>query len=224
MDRDFSEALERLKAQGACLWPGVIPSRQMDALEVELAVGPPRRPVPLEYIGIWLKGTELPGWAAGVLGPAARPVRALLMGKTAEDNWAIAFHQDTTVAVKAHREVPGFGPWVNKANFYHAQAPAEVMARMLSVRLHLDDSGEANGPLQWIGGSHEFGKLGAAMIATLAAAGPINTLHVRRGEMLFMNPLVLHGSGRALASTPRRVLHIEWAGLPLPGGLEWAWF
>ena len=49
--------------------------------------------------------------------------------------------QDTTVAVKTHRDVMGFGPWVNKAHFYHAQAPAEMMARMISVRLHLDDSG-----------------------------------------------------------------------------------
>ncbi len=196
----------------------------MVELDAYLAEGPPRRPVPMNSLGPWLQQTGLPIWITEILGSAARPVRSLLMGKDADDNWAIAFHQDTTVAVRAHREVPGFGPWVNKAHFYHAQAPAEVMGRMISVRLHLDDSGLQSGPLKWIPYSHRHGKLNEVGIADLVTEGSAETFTAKRGELVLMNPLLLHGSDRALSPAPRRVLHIEWANFELPGGLEWAWY
>jgi hypothetical protein len=213
-------ALALLARDGVCRWPEPFDATALEAL---LGPSPERRPVPLAPLAAWLGGTCLPALLTELLGPGARPVRALLMGKGGEENWAIPFHQDTTLALKEYREVPGFDGWANKAHFYHAQAPAEVMEAVLSTRLHLDDCGPDNGPLKVIPGSHTGGKLDAAAIAQRTRE-PALTFAALRGEVVLMKPLVLHGSDRAESTTPRRVLHIEWAAVALPGGLEWAWF
>ncbi|MBK8725136.1 MAG: phytanoyl-CoA dioxygenase family protein [Holophagaceae bacterium] len=219
-------ALHALDRDGACLWPEALAEDSLQALEAALTGGPllERRPIGLEALAEWLRPTFFPGLAAEVLGPGARPVRALLMGKGESENWAIAFHQDTTLALKAYREVPGFGHWVNKAHFYHVQAPAAVMEAMLATRIHLDDCGEGNGPLKVLPGSHTDGRLDEGALAARVAAGGAFTIHAGRGGIVLMRPLALHGSDRATAPAPRRVLHIEWVAEDLPGGLEWAWF
>lgn len=219
-------ALAALDRDGACLWPDGLDADCLRALEEGLAGGPllERRPIGLETLNAWLQPTFLPTLATNILGPGARPVRALLMGKGESENWAIAFHQDTTVALKAHRDVPGFGPWVNKAHFYNVQAPAAVMAGMLATRVHLDDCGPGNGPLKVLPGSHRRGRLDDTAIAAQAAVAEPLAFHAERGQIVLMRPLVLHGSDRAEEPAPRRVLHIEWAGVELPGALEWAWF
>ena len=137
---------------------------------------------------------------------------------------AIAFHQDTTLALKEPREVPGFGPWVNKAHFYQAQAPASVMEGMLATRIHLDPCGLGQGPLQVLPGSHLGGRLGDAEIAGWRSRMAPRTVLASRGDVVLMRPLLLHGSDRATDPSPRRVLHVEWAAAPPPGGLAWAWF
>lgn len=220
-------ALEALRGEGCAPWPEALDPRSLADLEAHLAGGLllERRPVGLAALQAWLGGTFLPGLLADLLGAGARPVRALLMGKQAETgNWAIAFHQDTTLALKEPRDVPGFGPWVNKAHFYHAQAPASVMAGMLATRLHLDDCGEGQGPLKVLPGSHLGGRLGDAEIAAWCSRVEPRAVLASRGDVVLMRPLVLHGSDRATDPSPRRVLHVEWAAAPLPGGLAWAWF
>ncbi|MFN8010261.1 MAG: phytanoyl-CoA dioxygenase family protein [Holophagaceae bacterium] len=220
-------AREALDRDGVCRWPEALPEAVVAELEDRLGAGSPleRRPIGLDALQNWLAGTFLPDRVAGILGPDARPVRALLMGKAADrENWAIAWHQDSTLALKEPREVPGFGPWVNKAHFYHAQAPASVMEGMLATRLHLDPCGEGQGPLKVLPGSHLGGRLGDAEIEAWRARVEPRTILASRGDVVFMKPLVLHGSDRATDPSPRRVLHVEWASAPLPGGLAWAWF
>jgi ectoine hydroxylase-related dioxygenase (phytanoyl-CoA dioxygenase family) len=159
-----------------------------------------------------LAGTELPEFFKRLLGPAARPVRALLMAKGEGQDWDIGWHRDTTFAVKVPRPVPGFDGWVDKGPFWQVQAPEEFAAQVRSLRLHLDDSGPETGPLLVRPGSH----LGLE-------AEPVE-LHARRGDALLMHPLLLHASAKPGILAPRRVLHIEWAAFDPPGGLEWAWF
>ena len=36
-----------------------------------------------------------------------------------------------------------------------------------------------------------------------------------------MRPLLLHASARSTTDRHRRILHIEYAGFPLPEGLRW---
>ncbi|MDB6124143.1 MAG: protein involved in biosynthesis of mitomycin antibiotics/polyketide fumonisin [Pedosphaera sp.] len=156
-----------------------------------------------------------------ILGPTAFPVRGLLFDKTPEANWKVAWHQDLSVAVKHRIEVAGFGPWSIKAGIQHVQPPASVLEQMLTVRLHLDDSHEENGPLQVLPGSHIHGKLGAQEIEAWRNQTPATPCIIGQGGVLLMRPLLLHASSPAQRPGHRRVIHLEFAAKSLPGGLEW---
>lgn len=156
-----------------------------------------------------------------VLGPGAFPVRGLLFDKTPGANWSVPWHRDLTIAVRERRDVPGYGPWTEKAGVPHVQPPLGVLERMLTVRLHLDDCGPENGPLAAVPGSHRSAGGGEVADRELRARTPAVSLPVARGGAVVMRPLILHASGSARAAGHRRVVHIEFAADPLPGGLSW---
>jgi ectoine hydroxylase-related dioxygenase (phytanoyl-CoA dioxygenase family) len=161
--------------------------------------------------------------AEGVLGPGCVAVRGLLFDKSPGANWKVPWHQDLTVAVRGRADVSGFGPWSEKAGVAHAQAPAAVLERMLAVRVHLDACGGDNGPLRVLPRSHRAGKLSPAEIeAWKGRVAPVACL-AGRGSILAVRPLLLHASSPAVRPGRRRVVHLEFAAGPLPGGLEWRW-
>ncbi len=100
------------------------------------------------------------------------------------------------------------------------QPPADVMGVMLSIRLHLDESGLDNGPLRVISGSHREGRLPAEEIAR-REKGNCVTCAVPKGGALLMRPLLIHASSACVIPKPRRVIHFEFAATELPQGLEW---
>jgi hypothetical protein len=166
---------------------------------------------------------ELLEIARAILGPGAFVVRGLFFDKTLSANWNLPWHQDLTIAVRARREVSGFGPWTTKAGIPHAHAPADLLARMVAIRLHLDDCGEGSGPLRVLPGSHTAGKLDAGAVAAWsgrAAEVAINCI-VPAGGAVVMRPLLLHASASGKGSGHRRVIHLEYAAEALPAGLEW---
>jgi ectoine hydroxylase-related dioxygenase (phytanoyl-CoA dioxygenase family) len=156
-----------------------------------------------------------------LLGPAARVVRAILFDKTPGANWKVAWHQDLSIAVAERRDVPGFGPWSVKAGVPHVQPPAELLARMVTVRLHLDDCGPDNGPLLVLPGSHRAGPLDAPAVQAWRRRVPAVGCHVPAGGAVMMRPLLLHASAAAATPGHRRVVHLEWPAGGLPGGLRW---
>lgn len=158
---------------------------------------------------------------AAVLGPGARPVRAILFDKTPGANWKVAWHQDLSIAVRERRAVKGFGPWSVKAGVVHVQPPAEVLARMLTLRLHLDDCGPTNGPLRVLPGSHRGGALSPTEVHGWRARTVPVACCAPAGAAVLMRPLLLHASSAATDPGHRRVVHIEWSADPLPGGLAW---
>ena len=91
---------------------------------------------------------ELMALVEPVLGRGAFAVRGLYFDKTPETNWNLPWHQDLTIAVCERREVEGFGPWTLKAGIPHVHAPADLLGRMLTVRIHLDECGPGNGPMR----------------------------------------------------------------------------
>src|SRR5688500_4800949 len=97
--------------------------------------------------------------AETVLGPGCFAVRGILFDKTPVTNWKVAWHQDLTIAVRTRADVPGYGPWSEKAGTVSVQPPASVLEQMITVRLHVDDCGADNGPLRVIPGSHAHGRL-----------------------------------------------------------------
>jgi ectoine hydroxylase-related dioxygenase (phytanoyl-CoA dioxygenase family) len=157
----------------------------------------------------------------GVLGPDCFAVRGILFNKTRTSNWKVVWHQDLTIAVRERRETDGFGPWTVKAGVLHVQPTAEVMARLLAIRIHLDDSGPDNGPLRVLPGSHREGRLSAEQIVKWQDKESV-TCTVPRGGVLLMRPLLLHASSACAVPKPRRVIHLEFASRELPQGLQWS--
>jgi ectoine hydroxylase-related dioxygenase (phytanoyl-CoA dioxygenase family) len=159
--------------------------------------------------------------AANILQAAAFPVHAIYFDKTEDANWKVAWHQDLTIAVRARVDTPGFDPWSTKDGIAHVQPPVDVLERMVTIRLHLDDCAESNGPLRVIPASHKAGRLSLEAINAIRNLEPEHLCTAARGDLLALKPLLLHASSAATRPVHRRVLHLEYACDSLPGGLEW---
>lgn len=149
------------------------------------------------------------------------PVRAIYFQKSPDTNWLVPWHQDMTLALRARVDLPGFGPWTTKDEIPHVQPPVEFLQEMLTIRLHLDDTDEANGALRVLPGSHCFGRLSPERIQEFRSQQHEVVCAVSRGDALLMRPLLLHASSRVTTARARRVLHIEYAAFPLPPELAW---
>lgn len=150
-----------------------------------------------------------------------RPVRTIYFDKSPEANWLVAWHQDLTLALRERHEISDFGPWSVKEGIPHVQPPAELLARMITVRLHLDNADDTNGALRVIAGSHRLGRLAPSEIEAARSNLPEVTCSVPAGGAMLMRPLLLHASGKSRSARRRRVLHIEYAGFNLPPPLTW---
>lgn len=156
-----------------------------------------------------------------ILGPDAKPVKAILFDKTEQANWAVPWHQDLTIALKECKPVPGYDAWSEKDGIPHVQPPVEVMENILAARIHLDPCPAENGALKVIPGSHAQGRLTNAGIDYWRAIVAPFTCAAEAGDALLMRPLLLHSSAAAIAPAHRRVIHVEYTAYQLPGGLEW---
>jgi hypothetical protein len=155
------------------------------------------------------------------LGAAAFPVRALLFDKMPAANWKVPWHQDTAIAVAERVEVPGFVGWSVKDSVTHVHPPVEVLECMVALRIHLDDCGSDNGPLRVLPGSHRLGKLDEAQIEHWRQTTKEVICCAAQGDVLVMQPLLLHASSPAKSPAHRRVIHLEYACDALPDGLRW---
>lgn len=154
--------------------------------------------------------------------PDFQTVRSLLFDKTPHANWPVAWHQDRTITVTEKCEIDGYGPWTFKNRIHHVEPPAELLAEMVTLRIHLDDAGPENGPLAVVPSSHHSGKIRPDQIAEMT--GQIATdIICEAGDILVMRPLLLHSSRRATEPTHRRVIHLEFADPAiLDERLSWA--
>ena len=155
-----------------------------------------------------------------VLGPGAFAVRSIYFDKLPGANWKVAWHQDLSIAVRERLEVPGFGPWSIKEGVVHVEPRVELLERMLTLRVHLDDCSQDNGPLRVISGSHQLGRLSPPELEQITRRPPA-ICTMSRGDALLMRPLLVHASSPARQPSHRRVIHIEFAAEELPGGLQW---
>jgi len=151
----------------------------------------------------------------------AFPVRALLFDKISEANWKVPWHQDTAIAVRERLDLPGFTGWSEKDGVPHVHPPANILAEMVSLRIHLDDCDEENGPLRIIPSTHTVSLLSTEQIESLRRQKTEVICCAHAGDVLAMHPLVLHASSPAKLPSHRRVIHIEYACQPLPHGLRW---
>jgi hypothetical protein len=159
--------------------------------------------------------------AASLTSSRARPVRAVLFDKTVNANWTVAWHQDRTIPVLARKDVEGFTPWSTKDGILHVAPPFDVLARMVTLRVHLDPVDDTNAPLRIALGSHRLGRVAADQAYGVAASGAQKVCHAEVGDIWAYRTPILHTSDRAKTPTRRRVLQVDYADFDLPGGLEW---
>jgi hypothetical protein len=79
------------------------------------------------------RSQALRSFVDAVLSPAAFAVRGLFFDKTRDANWLVAWHQDTTIAVKRRTGASGFGPWSVKQGVAHVRPPEAVLGGMLTI-------------------------------------------------------------------------------------------
>ena len=112
-------------------------------------------------------------------------------------------------------------PGRSKGGVPHVRPPIAVLKAMLTLRVHLDDCDATQGPLRVLPGSHTRGRLDAGEIRGWLDRVPPVTCLVPRGGVLLMRPLILHASSPATDPRHRRVVHLEYAALRLPGNVDW---
>jgi len=166
---------------------------------------------------------EIRGLVDPILGRGAFAVRAIYFDKPQDANWKVPWHQDQAIAVKQRIDTPGFGPWSVKDGVPHVEPPISILEQMLTIRIHLDDCTENNGPLRVIPGSHQLGRLTPDKTSELLNKHGEVACTVNAGGAVLMHPTILHASSPAASPTHRRVIHIEYADTALPGELAWAY-
>lgn len=149
-------------------------------------------------------------------------VKATLFNKTPNTNWGVGWHQDLTIASQEPIETEGFTCWSTKSGIPHVQPPAELLNQMLAVRIHLDDCPADNGALKVIPGSHQQGRLSREQKKSWVDEQEHQICEAHSGDVLIMNPLLLHASAKSTVDLQRRVLHLEVTSQELPGNLDWA--
>lgn len=221
----MNDLAERLDRAGYTLLPAQVPRALLDDHSESLAPGlqavagsrnllahPSCRAV-----AIHLKSQLVD---TGLLGVDALAVQCILLDKTPEKNWRVAWHQDTSIPA-----APGPGsdsmPVAIKEGEPYVQPSVAVLASLLAVRVHLDDCGADAGPLRVVPGSHCAGRLDDAQARALRETQGEVTCIARRGDALAMRPLLWHASSRARAPVRRRVLHFLFGPACLPQGLVW---
>jgi ectoine hydroxylase-related dioxygenase (phytanoyl-CoA dioxygenase family) len=161
------------------------------------------------------------GLVEPIIGRGPFVVRSVLFDKTPEANWDVVWHQDVTITVKERADVEGYGPWSTKAGQPNVQPPAAVLEGMVTVRLHLDDCGETNGPLLVVPGSHRSGIIDVRTLDTAGCDERAVRCCAEAGAALVMRPLLLHASRKSQVASHRRVLHLDFAATALPEPLRW---
>lgn len=159
--------------------------------------------------------------AASVLGDRAKAVRAILFNKSPENNWSLAWHQDRTICIKERRNVKGFGPWTVKSGLLHVTPPFELLARMVTVRAHLDEVPITNAPLLIASGSHTCGRIAVSEVDQVVQSCRTKVCLAEAGDIWLYATPILHASEVASKPSKRRVLQVDFAADDLPHGLEW---
>jgi hypothetical protein len=221
---------QRIQECGFAVMPGVVEEDRVALLAENLAVANLRRSRAgvrhaLKYapVASLASDTQLLGVVRNVLGANAYPFRATVFEKTTDVNWLVVWHQDTALPLLRRQHAPGWGPWSVKEGVIYAHAPASVLAQVLALRVHLDDSTSWNGPLRVLPATHALGVLSDDAIYQLTQdIAPVECC-VPRGGIIAMRPLAVHSSSKSQSECARRVLHIEYAAeTPIAGGLELA--
>nr|WP_298899587.1 phytanoyl-CoA dioxygenase family protein [uncultured Psychroserpens sp.] len=147
--------------------------------------------------------------------------KAIYFDKSPKDNWYVTWHQDIPINVLKKAETKGFSAWTNKKGVVSVIPPEEISKNTFSMRIHLDDTTIKNGALKVIPGSHQK-RLNTEEIKLITMNSIPFVSEVSSGGVQLLKPLLLHASSESKVQRRRRVLHLEFASIELPNGLEYA--
>jgi len=154
-------------------------------------------------------------------GPGRSRSAASCFDKSPEANWLVPWHQDLTIAVRARVDAKGYGPWTVKGGIPHVQPPVPVLERMLTARVAPRRQRRGARPFAGRARVARAGEARGGADPRLARAGPIVDVSRpprRRAADAPLDParvVAVRRPGR------RRVVHLEYAAGPLPGGVAW---
>src|SRR5690606_10764809 len=124
-------------------------------------------------------------------------VQCTYFEKPGQANWLAPLQQDLSIPVRERVASPELEGWSMKEDAVFVQPPAEVVARMTVVRLHLDDVTEDGGPLRVVPGSHRLGRLRPEEMRAYRDTHGEVVCTTARGGVVAMKPLLLHSSTRS---------------------------
>lgn len=225
MDRANHDTVLSLETDGFALLPVLLEPAGIDRIVVAMARRPAagaRELLAEPWCAELARRLQLDVRLAGAIPATHVPVQCTAFEKSVDHNWLVAVHQDLAIPVAARVDDAALRGWSSKDGTWFVQPPADVLRRLVALRLHLDDCGLDDGPLRVVPGSHVDGLLDdAAALARRDARGTV-ACPVPRGGAMLMRPLLLHASSKASGASRRRVLHFLFGPPQLPYGLAWA--
>jgi len=143
------------------------------------------------------------------LGEAAFFLRGILFNKRPQRNWPVSWHQDLALVCSNPQHFPQIKTWRKKSELYHHQGHRLALESMLTLRIHIDSARHDNGCLQLIPKSHSQGVLSKQQIQQMKNQNGVQYCEAMAGDILVMNPLIVHASARLQSPQQRRILHLE---------------
>lgn len=167
-----------------------------------------------------LSNSIAPKLAEAFIGSKPSVIRSIYFNKPAAANWVVPWHQDLTVNLKEQSNIHGFSKWAVKDGQLTAKAPTELLRKILTLRIHLDDCDETNGALKVIPGSHQQGELRSDEYLLTELERAV-TCSVKSGGIMLIRPLLLHSSARSKGAE-RRVIHLEFIANEFTRNIPWS--
>lgn len=154
------------------------------------------------------------------ISPNAFVVKSIYFDKPPNANWIVNWHQDITINVTGESDNPEYTKWRKTKKRTAVRSPSDILEKMFTIRIHLDDCSEKNGALRIIPKSHLQGVIQMKNITTAIKATE-KICKVKKGGILLMKPMVLHSSKRVENEMNRRIIHIEFSSNELAEGVNW---
>ena len=158
---------------------------------------------------------------SALLPAAGAVVQCTYFEKSASKNWLVPLHQDLAIPVLGRTDDARLSVWSEKSDGLYVQPPEALLAKMVAVRLHLDDCGIDDGPLRLVPRSQQQGRLNQAQSCQMRATGGEQVCIVKAGAALVFKPLTLHASSKSSGISRRRVLHFLFGPVQPGYGLQW---
>lgn len=143
------------------------------------------------------------------LGESAFFLRGILFNKRPQRNWPVSWHQDLALVCSDPQQFPQIKTWREKSGLYHHQGHRLALESMLTLRILIDSARHDNGCLQLIPKSHKQGILTESQIQQIKNQNGALYCEAMAGDILVMNPLIVHASARLQSPQQRRILHLE---------------